>query len=116
AFRVRRQPREAGQYASLVEAARAVQEKGGVGAPGMKRACDAIIEIHDNGPLYESAAAFTGKSVLIRAAPGYRPLICWDLDRETLKPLPPLLSIQDGSLTLEGIEVVLAGSRPAGDG
>jgi serine/threonine-protein kinase len=115
-FRVRRQPRETGQYASLGEAIKAVQSRGGVGLPGARLGYDAIIEIQDNGPLYETASGFTGKNVLIRAAPTFRPLICWELDRQPVKPLPPFLAVQDGNLTLEGLEIVLAGFRPASDG
>ncbi len=114
-FRVRRQPAAAGQYASLAAAAKAIQEKGGVGPLGAERLYDAVIEIEDNGPLYETSFALTGKSVLIRAAAGYRPLLCWDVDREREKPLPPLVSVQNGRLGLEGLEIVLPASRPVSD-
>src|SRR5262249_14859331 len=115
-FRVRRQARETGQYASLGDAIKAVQGRGGIGLPGARLAYHAIIEIQDSGPLHETASALTGKNVLIRAAAGYRPLICWDLERQNSKPLPPFLAVQDGNCTLEGLEIVLAGDRPASDG
>jgi hypothetical protein len=52
---------------------------------------------------------------VIRAAPGYRPLIFWDVEREREKPLPPLFSVQDGSLILDGLEITLHSARPVSD-
>ncbi len=114
-FRVRRQPAGTGDYATVAAAAKAIQEKGAVGPLGAERLYDAIIEIEDNGPLYETSFALTGKSVLIRAAAGYRPLLCWDVEREREKPLPPFAAVQDGRLTLEGLEFVLASARPVSE-
>ncbi len=114
-FRVCRHATAAGQYSSLTEALRAVQEKGGIGGLGGHRVYDAIVEVEDNGPLFETASTLTGKSVLIRAAVGYRPLVCWDVERERARPLPPLLSSQGGRLALEGLEFVLSADSPVSD-
>jgi serine/threonine-protein kinase len=114
-FRVRRQSTGGGDYPSLAAAAKAVQEKGGVGPIGSDRLYDAIIEVEDNGPLYETSLALTGKNVLIRAAAGYRPLLYWDVEREREKPLPPFMSVQEGRLGLEGLEIVLSPPKPIAD-
>ena len=91
-------------YTSLAAACAAAPDKG------------AIIEIHDNGPLYETGAAITGKRLFIRGVLGYRPLIVWDvlrtLDELKLKkitqPQPfTFLSGQKANLTLEGLEIVM---------
>ncbi len=91
-------------YTSLAAACAAAPDKG------------AIIEIHDNGPLYETGAVISGKRLLIRGALGYRPLIVWDvlrtLDELKLKkitqPQPfTFLSGQKANLTLEGLEIVM---------
>jgi serine/threonine-protein kinase len=77
-----------------------------------------IIELHDNGPLYETPAPFADRRVFIRAAKGYRPLIVWDvprvLDERKSKPSKsdderPLtfLEAQRGGLTLEGVELAI---------
>ena len=70
------------QYASLEEVARAAEkvtvEGGKGGASADKTPSAIIIEIQDNGPLYQTPATFTGRDVFIRAAAGYRPLIFWE--------------------------------------
>lgn len=76
-----------------------------------------IVEIHDNGPLYVPAVALKGHSLILRAGPGYRPLLVWD-------PSPPpggtppsrdvLLSMSQGSLTLENLDLVLARANLSG--
>jgi serine/threonine-protein kinase len=79
-----------------------------------------IIEVSDNGPLYETPAAVTGRSLVVRAGKGYRPLLVWDVQR-TREEMPrkaepgktpeaadlALLSVTGGSLTLEGIDVAV---------
>jgi hypothetical protein len=75
--------------------------------------------VHDNGPLFESPAALTGRGLTVRAARGYRPLLVWDLQRTLdearrkagrrpaeAAPLA-LFSVSGGGLTLEGLDVVL---------
>lgn len=69
-----------------------------------------IIEIDDNGPLFEAPVAVNGRSLILRAAPQRRPLLVWDLGAATPgaagKSLH-FLSLTQGSLTLENIDVVL---------
>src|SRR5262249_9578284 len=65
-----------------------------------------IIEIADNGPLFEVPAAVTSRSILLRAAAGYRPLIAWDFGR-TSDRTAPFIAVAQGSLALEGLDLVL---------
>jgi serine/threonine-protein kinase len=70
-----------------------------------------IIEIQDNGPLFEAPAAVTGRSLLLRAAEGYHPLLVWDLDKTKLvkggdEPLA-FLSVKGGDLLFGGLDVVV---------
>jgi serine/threonine-protein kinase len=72
-----------------------------------------VIEIHDNGPLFELPAALSGRDLTVRAGKGYRPLIIWDIptnleERRRLKKTDqPLvfLQVDGGRLTLDGIEL-----------
>ncbi|MBY0231838.1 MAG: protein kinase [Gemmataceae bacterium] len=95
AARVRRVPGP-GEFRSLAEAAASGAE---------------IIEIHDNGPLFELPAS-SAKALTVRAGRGYRPLVVWDLlatqerrraERRLDEPLVFLSS--KGELRLEGMEV-----------
>src|SRR5207253_1337151 len=61
--------------------------EGGAGTtfPSLTAACSAaapgkltVIEVQDNGPLYEASVALTDRKVVLRAGKGYRPLIVWD--------------------------------------
>jgi serine/threonine-protein kinase len=85
----------------------------------------AVIEVRDNGPLFVTPAAAAGRHLVVRAAKGFRPLLVWDVarsveDREKARePVGAdglaLLAVKGGSLTLEGIDVVLsAGESAAG--
>jgi serine/threonine-protein kinase len=76
------------------------------------------VEIHDNGPLYWSAASVRGRDVTVAAAKGYRPLIVWDVrktvqERKAETPAQDgarpynFLRIERGRLRLEGVDVVL---------
>jgi serine/threonine protein kinase len=74
-----------------------------------------VVEVHDNGPLFELPVAVEGRHLTVRAGKGYRPLLLWDLsatlerrrrDRKTDVPLV-FLSVRKGSLHLEGVEVAL---------
>src|SRR5207237_8707575 len=50
-----------------------------------------IVEVWDNGPLFEGPVNVSGRNVVIVGAPGYSPLIVWDpaLTRAELKPGKP---------------------------
>lgn len=72
-----------------------------------------VIEIHDNGPLFElPVGSVEGRDLVLRAGKGFRPLLIWDL-AATLsrqagrKPTDPLtfLQLRRGRLFLEGIEL-----------
>jgi serine/threonine-protein kinase len=69
-----------------------------------------IIEIEDNGPLFEPSIAVKDRNLAIRAAKGYRPLIAWQgagsKDNQ-------LLSVHGGNLVFEGIDVVVWQNWPA---
>ena len=117
-YRISRTPRGERHHATLQEVARAAEkaavegDKGGVKPPSA-----IIIEIQDNGPLYQTPATFTGKNVFLRAAAGYRPLIFWEAPEvsPTGKAAPEdaaLLSVRGGSLTLSGLDFAFARSRP----
>ncbi len=87
-------------YTTLQAACDAVKEEG------------AIIEICDNGPIYEVGANLTGKRVHMRAGKGYRPLLIWDVQSILADPKKKtkafvFLAISKGSLTLEGLEIGL---------
>jgi serine/threonine-protein kinase len=72
-----------------------------------------VLEVHDNGPLFELPAALAGRDLTVRAGKGYRPLIVWDLPatvqerKRQKKAAEPLvfLGVQKGGLTLEGLEL-----------
>jgi serine/threonine-protein kinase len=67
-----------------------------------------IIEIHDNGPLFEPAMQLMAKHLVVRAAPGYRPLIVWDHGSgNASNPArgSAFCSLRVGSLTLENVDV-----------
>ncbi len=64
-----------------------------------------VIEIHDNGPLFEAGCVFAGRRVLLRAAKNYRPLIVWDHARSKS---PTLFKVTGGgSLTLENLDLAV---------
>jgi serine/threonine protein kinase len=74
-----------------------------------------IIEIHDNGPLFEMPFAVAGRDLTIRAAKGFRPLVVWDLTatlnertraKKTDQPLV-LARAEKGRLALEGVELAV---------
>jgi serine/threonine protein kinase len=91
--------------------------------PSLAAACAAapaakaiVIEIHDNGPLFESAVRVEGRDLIVRAGQGYRPLLIWDVPhtlalrkRNKVPETEPaeLLSVKKGSLALEGLDVAL---------
>ncbi|MCI0457554.1 MAG: protein kinase [Gemmataceae bacterium] len=66
------------------------------------RAGHLVVEIHDNGPLFEpSAPPVVGVSVTVRAGAGYRPLIAWEGSSGRF------VTVEKGSLFLEGLDVVM---------
>jgi serine/threonine-protein kinase len=40
-----------------------------------------IIELRDNGPFFDIPVSLVDRSLILRAAPGYRPLLVWDVQR-----------------------------------
>jgi serine/threonine-protein kinase len=74
-----------------------------------------VIEVFDNGPLFERPIAVAGRNLLIRAAANYRPLIVWDFPgaKEATKPAAPeagpssFLSVQRGSLLLGNLDLAV---------
>src|SRR5262249_54571837 len=74
-----------------------------------------IVEIHDNGPLFEVPLAVEDRHLTLRAGKGYRPLLIWDLpatleqrrrDKKSDQALV-FLSVRKGSLRLEGVELAM---------
>ncbi len=77
-----------------------------------------VLEIDDDGPLFETSTAFADRNVTIRAGRDFRPLLVWDAPR-TLEERrrkapgkaddgrpPPFLSVERGALRLESLDVV----------
>lgn len=67
---------------------------------------ETIIEIQDNGPLFEPAVAVADRSLILRAARGYRPLVVWERGRPGTPRVAAFLAITGGSLTLDGLDLV----------
>jgi serine/threonine protein kinase len=74
-----------------------------------------VVEVHDNGPLFELPVVVEGRNLTLRAGKGYRPLLLWDLpatveqrrrDRKTDTPLA-FLTVRKGNLHVEGVELAL---------
>jgi serine/threonine protein kinase len=93
-------------FASLAAACKAIPD----GATG-------ILELRDNGPFFDVSAAVAGRSVVIRAAKGYHPLLVWDVQRmlderrrnrrtpaEQSDP-PVFLNVKHGNLTLQDVHL-----------
>jgi serine/threonine-protein kinase len=85
-----------------------------------------VLEVHDNGPLFEVAAAVAGRDVTLKGAQGHRPLLIWDVQKALDERKRPsgkdearlaLLSVRKGNLTIEGVDIALrwpeAAARPA---
>jgi serine/threonine protein kinase len=84
----------------------------------------AVLEILDNGPLFEpSLPELNGRTLVIRAGKGYRPLLAWDSAAATGGLTPRrspeggpgarLLALDKGNLVLEDLDVVVKGTDPA---
>jgi serine/threonine protein kinase len=71
------------------------------------------VTVHANGPFLVTPISLGGKSLTVRAAPGYRPCLEWvsTSDRPSWQPL----LAADRPLTLVGLEFRLADEAPAGD-
>jgi serine/threonine-protein kinase len=69
-----------------------------------------IVEIRDNGPLFETPVALTGRNLVLRAAKGFRPLLCWDLGAKAGTKSTHFISVNQGGLALENLDVVLKAS------
>ncbi|HZV04132.1 MAG TPA: protein kinase, partial [Gemmataceae bacterium] len=79
-----------------------------------------IIELRDNGPFFDISTFLADRSIILRAAAGYHPLLVWDVQR-TLEERrrsadrrdagPPgrlvFMEVKHGNLTLQDIHVAL---------
>lgn len=88
-------------FNSLAAACAAAQEK-----------ATTIIEIHDNGPLFELPITVSDRSLMIVGGPGYQPMLIWDLARWKSNEAPAsavasLLTVERGQLWLGGLEMAL---------
>jgi serine/threonine-protein kinase len=80
---------------------------------------ETIIEIHDNGPLFEpTLPPLAGRSLRVRAGEGFRPLLAWDSARDEKGNSGVgtrcFLSLTEGSLSLENLDVVFKGNQTGG--
>lgn len=79
-----------------------------------------VVEISDNGPLFEAPVKVSGRNVVLRGARGYAPLIVWDLApaRAESKPgkpgaAPPkedvraFLTVEKGTLRLDNVSLAV---------
>ena len=93
--------------------------------PSLAAACKAIpvgatgiIELRDNGPFFDIPASLTDRSLVLRAAKGFQPILVWDVqrmledqrrnrDRRTAGPADPFvfLDVKHGNLTLQDIHL-----------
>lgn len=76
-----------------------------------------IIEIADNGPLFEPSIAVTGRRVLVRAGQGFHPLIVWDVAEgkgSSAKADGPaaFLTVTKGELALGQLDVAVKWPEP----
>jgi serine/threonine-protein kinase len=92
-LRVARQATGDGAFASLDAACAAA-------APGRLT----VIEIDDNEPLLQAPVTVAGRSLVLRAGKGFRPLLVWDHDRPH-DGAPAFLSFARGSLTLDRLDI-----------
>jgi serine/threonine-protein kinase len=86
--------------------------------PSLDAACAAattdrltVIEIDDNGPIFQTPVAVASRRLVIRGRNGCRPLLIWDAERskDEIRPAKDepvgFLSLARGSLTLDGLDV-----------
>jgi hypothetical protein len=68
---------------------------------------ETIIEIRDNGPLFETPVQINGRRIVIRPAKSYRPLLAWDVQPSSVARSPYLFTVNQGVLRLENLDLVL---------
>ncbi len=71
-----------------------------------------VVEIDDDGPLFETPTAFADRSLIICAGAGYRPLIVWDVPRSPADKRA-LFSVERGKLRLENLDLACARATSA---
>jgi serine/threonine-protein kinase len=68
-----------------------------------------VVEIDDDGPLFETSASFADRSLILCAGAGFRPLVVWDEQRSSNDAArSAFLSVEHGGLRLENLDVVFA--------
>jgi serine/threonine-protein kinase len=68
-----------------------------------------VVEVHDNGPLYDPGVALVGRSLVVRAGAGFRPLLVWDAARSLRKrKSSTFLEVRGGRLAVEGCDLAVA--------
>jgi serine/threonine-protein kinase len=67
---------------------------------------ETVIEIDANGPLFEGSITVTGRSLVLRAGKGYRPLLAWDARQAPAGKAEVFISLSGGRLTLDNLDVV----------
>jgi serine/threonine-protein kinase len=66
------------------------------------------VELADNGPFFVDSLTFVGESRVIRARPGYRPVVAFERPWNDSAPArPALVDLADKSLVLEGLDLVI---------
>jgi serine/threonine-protein kinase len=65
-----------------------------------------VVEIRDNGPLFERPVVVSGRNLVLRAGKGFRPLLAWDVQAAGSHP-GYFLTVREGDLFLENLDVVL---------
>lgn len=90
--------------------------RGGSAYPSLAAACAAakpgeetIIEIDDNGPLFESAVTVAGRSLVVRGGKGYRPLLAWAHEDKKGSENTTFLTVTGGDLRLQDLDIVTRG-------
>jgi hypothetical protein len=80
-------------------------------APG----ASTVIQIDDNGPIFATPIHLAGRDLVIRAGPGYRPMLVWDIERwrsasegfTSAGKNVPFIFMDKGNLTLENLDLAL---------
>ncbi len=72
-----------------------------------------VVEIDDDGPLFETPTSFADRSLILCPGPGFRPLIVWDLPRSPADAAgTALFTVERGGLRLENLDVACARATP----
>jgi serine/threonine-protein kinase len=98
-YQISRLPnQEAGQFSSVSEALKKIPD-----------GQTAVLEINDNGPLFEPSVPSLGsRQVVIRAGKGYRPLLAWDIGSASEAAIPRrFVALAKGSLFLVDVDMVV---------